>query len=122
MDSMAYWEQVGVKRQPPVEPKMKSCAGEIVQRYAQMADTKICWAGLKVVDLRLFQQTGAAQGRQVIFLNFRKRSSGNRVAGDQNNLDRLRQLMLMLAKTFPQQTPRAVPLDCAADFFAGDDA
>ena len=31
MASIAYCEQVGVNRQPPVGPKRKTCAGEIVK-------------------------------------------------------------------------------------------
>jgi hypothetical protein len=30
--SIAYCEQVGVKRQPALEPNKKICAGEITQR------------------------------------------------------------------------------------------
>ena len=39
--SIAYCEHVGVKRQPPVGPNKKVCAGEIVQRYTRMAKIKI---------------------------------------------------------------------------------
>ena len=39
--SIAYCEHVGVKRQPPMGPKRKTCAGEIVQRYARMTRIKI---------------------------------------------------------------------------------
>lgn len=43
MASMAYCEQVGVKRQPAFTPKIKDCAGEIVQRYNWIVKIKMCW-------------------------------------------------------------------------------
>jgi len=47
--STAYCEQVGVKRQPAVGPKRKICAGEIVQRYARITETKMCWNRFKLI-------------------------------------------------------------------------
>jgi len=38
--SIAYSEQVGVKRQPLPEPKRKICAGEIVSWYTRMASVR----------------------------------------------------------------------------------
>jgi hypothetical protein len=70
----------------------------------------------------LFQQTGTPQCCQIVLLHFCKRPAGNGIAGDQNDLDRLCQFILMLPETFPQQTPRAVPFHGTANFFTRDDA
>ena len=70
----------------------------------------------------IFQKLRAVQRRQKILFHLRKFFSGDGIARDQNQFHRLRELMLMLPETFPQQTPRAVTLDCTADFFARDNA
>jgi hypothetical protein len=70
----------------------------------------------------LFEQAGAAQGRQKVFLHVGKFFPGNRIACDQNDFNGLRHFALMLPETFPQQTTRAIPLDGTADFFARDHA
>ena len=73
-------------------------------------------------SVQIFQQTRAAQRRQKILFDLRKFFSGNGIARDQDQFDRLRQFMLVLPETFAQQTPRAAAFHRAADFFARDDA
>jgi hypothetical protein len=74
------------------------------------------------LDSRLFKQTGATQCRQIIFFHVGELFPGDGIAGDQNDLDRLYQFILMLPETFPQQAARAVPFHGIANLFARDDA
>ena len=57
-----------------------------------------------------------------IFFHSRKIFSGDRIAGDQNQIHRLNKLMLMEPETFTQQAPSAAATRGIADFFGGNDA
>lgn len=79
-----------------------------------------CW--ILDVGCFSFQQISAFQRRQKILFHARKFLSSDGIARDQNQLDWLCKFMLMLPETFAEQSPRAAALNCAADFFACDDA
>ena len=70
----------------------------------------------------IFQKLRAVQRRQKILFNLRKFFPGDGISRDQNNFNGLREFMLVLPETFPQQAPRAIALDRAADFFARDNS
>jgi hypothetical protein len=70
----------------------------------------------------ILQKLRAVQCRQKILFHVREFFPGDGIACDQDQFDRLREFMLMLPKTFTQQTPRTAALHRAADFFARDHA
>jgi len=70
----------------------------------------------------IFQEFCAVQRRQKILFHFGEFFPGNRISRDQNEFHGLRQFILMLPETFPQQTPGAITFNRAADFFARHDS
>ena len=69
-----------------------------------------------------FQQARPVERGQKIFFHVGEFFPGDGITRDQNQFHRLREFILMLPETFPQQTPRAIALHGAADFFARHDA
>ena len=69
-----------------------------------------------------FDQPCPFQGRQIVLLHVGKFFPGDRVAGDQDDFDRLRELVLVQPETFAEQPAGAAADGRAADFLAGDDA
>ena len=73
------------------------------------------------VDCSSFQQLRPVQRRQEILFHLGEFSSGDRVAGDEDQFNRLGQFMLMLPEAFAEQPPGAAALHRAADPAARDD-
>ena len=69
-----------------------------------------------------FQQARPPQRRQKILFDLGKFFSGDGIARDQHQFDRLGKFILVLPETFAQQPPRPAAHHRAADFAAGDDA
>ena len=79
----------------------------------------MCWNGFTA---SVFEQLRAVQRGEKIFFHPGKIFLHNRVARDQNEFHRRRELMLMLAETFAEQSAGAAAGGRITDFFAGDDA
>ena len=79
---------------------------------------RMCWSGFTSV----FQQLGALQRGEEIFFHPGKILLDNRIACDQNQIYRLRKIMLVQPEAFAEQPPGAAAGWRIADFFAGDDA
>ena len=77
------------------------------------------WRFFSHLDLGIshFSKFCPSQGRQKILFHLGELASGNGIARDQHQFHRLGQFMLMLPETFPEQPPRAVAGDRAANAF-----
>jgi len=62
------------------------------------------------------------ESRKKVLFDIREFSSGNGIAGDQHQFNRLRQLMLMQPETFAEQAAGAIPFDGSANFATGNHA
>src|SRR3981081_2696272 len=113
MASRAYCEQVGVNPQRPSGPQRTVFAGESTQRYRRTPKTKMCWAAFTVSPTPFVQQSRFAQGCQKILFDFGEFFIRNGLPGNQHEVQRLRQLMLMKAERLAQQPPGAVAHHCA---------
>ena len=79
---------------------------------------RMCWSGFTSV----FQQLGTMQGGEKILFNSGKILLDDGIARDQNQIYRLRKIMLVQPETFAEQPPGAAAGWRIADFFAGDNA
>ena len=77
---------------------------------------RICWNRFTSV----FQQLGTVQCGEKILFHSGKIFLDDGIARHQNQIDRLRQIMLVQPETFAKQSPGAAAGRRIADFFAGD--
>ena len=79
---------------------------------------RMCWSGFTSV----FQQLGAVQRGEKILFHSGKILLHDGIARHQNQIHRLRKIVLVQPETFAEQPPGAAAGRRVADFLAGDDA
>jgi hypothetical protein len=77
---------------------------------------------LERIHNSVLEQFRTVECCEKIFFHPGKILARNGISRDEDDLHRLRELMLMQPETFAEQTPGAVALDGSANFLAGDDA